>query len=117
MSVYIGTSGWHYRHWVGPFYPSGLGSEEMLGYYAGEFDAVEINNSFYKLPDRATLKKWGDATPSGFVFAFWAGAISSWDSSGKDVYCFFDNDEDGYAAQNARQLRDMLTNVRRTDGS
>ncbi len=238
MSIHIGTSGWHYKHWVGPFYPEGLRSEQMLGYYGGEFGAVEINNSFYRLPDHEILATWRDSTPDAFVFAYkasryithmkklhnagaalekmvagarvlgdklgpilfqlppkwrvdadrleaflrlipedlrtgfefrdpswfvadvyrllrrhraafciyelegtrspnevtadfvyvrlhgpdgtykgsystqdlsgWAGAISSWVRTGKDVYCFFDNDDRGYAAANARELKEML---------
>ena len=73
MSIHIGTSGWHYQHWVGPFYPEGFRSEQMLGYCAGEFAAVEINNSFYRLPDYETLATWRDSTPDAFVFAYKAG--------------------------------------------
>jgi uncharacterized protein YecE (DUF72 family) len=68
-ALHIGTSGWHYRHWVGPFYPPGTDSAAFLAFYAEKFGSVEINNSFYRLPDRATLAAWRAATPSGFVFA------------------------------------------------
>jgi len=70
MGIHIGTSGWHYRHWVGLFYPKGMKPDEMLQYYAGEFTAVEVNNSFYRLPDKETLIAWRDSTPGRFVFAF-----------------------------------------------
>lgn len=236
--IHIGTSGWHYKDWVGPFYPDDTRPKGMLAYYAGEFGVVEINNSFYRLPDTKTLSTWKASTPERFTFAFkasryithnkklrdagealdkmvgvvsalgdklgpilfqlpprwkvnsqrldgflgmmppglrvafefrdpswfndevygilrshgaafciyeldgrksptevtgdlvyirlhgpdgaykgsystrdlsgWAGAISSWTRSGKDVYCFFDNDERGYAAQNALELKRML---------
>ena len=238
MSVHVGTSGWHYKDWVGPFYPEDLRTGEMLGYYSREFATVEINSSFYRLPEAETLAAWRDATPQRFVFAFkanryithmkklhdvkdalggmlaaarllgeklgpilfqlpprwranaerlrqflellpgdlptafefrdpswfadevyetlrahrvgfciydlagtraprevtsdlvyirlhgpggaykgsysdkdlsgWAGAVSAWDRSGRDVYCFFDNDERAFAALNAGRLRDML---------
>jgi Protein of unknown function DUF72/Helix-hairpin-helix domain len=49
---YIGTSGWHYDHWKGPFYPSDVPEKDFLGYYAGRFGTAEINNSFYRLPER-----------------------------------------------------------------
>lgn len=68
-ALHIGTSGWHYRHWVGPFYPPGTEPADFLGFYARRFRSVEINNTFYHLPDRATLAAWRAATPSGFVFA------------------------------------------------
>lgn len=67
--VRIGTSGWHYRHWVGPFYPEGTKPAGFLGFYARRFRSVEINSSFYRLPQRATLAAWREATQPGFVFA------------------------------------------------
>ncbi len=67
--IRIGTSGWHYPHWRGPFYPSDLPSSEMLGFYTERFDSVEINNSFYKLPAVETFEGWKKATPQGFLFA------------------------------------------------
>ena len=66
---YIGTSGWHYDHWKGPFYPSGVPEKDFLGYYAGRFGTAEINNSFYRLPERETLLRWRSAVPEGFVFS------------------------------------------------
>lgn len=67
-ALHIGTSGWHYKHWLGPFYPEGTRPAAMLDHYCRHFSAVEINNSFYKLLSPATLEKWRDATPDGFVF-------------------------------------------------
>jgi uncharacterized protein YecE (DUF72 family) len=65
----IGTSGWSYPHWRGPFYPRKLRHERQLAYYAERFDSVEINSTFYRLPERRMLKAWHDAVPGGFVFA------------------------------------------------
>ncbi len=239
-SIHIGTSGWHYGHWRGPFYPDDLGPEEFLEFYAGRFHTVEINNSFYQLPTERTLSTWRDTVPPDFVFAVkgsrfithmkklqdperslapflervmllkdklgpilfqlpprwhfnaerlaafltalpgklrytlelrdqswindrtldllarhgvafciyefagylspqvttadfvyirlhgpdgpyqgryniqtlteWAGAISAWRRQGREVFCYFDNDEAGFAAQNALQLQEMLVN-------
>ena len=67
-SIHIGTSGWHYDHWRGPFYPKDLPKEGFLEYYAGRFHTVEINNSFYQLPKEETLISWRDTTPGGFTF-------------------------------------------------
>jgi uncharacterized protein YecE (DUF72 family) len=67
--IYIGTSGWHYEHWKGPFYPDEIAAGRFLEYYAGRFSTVEINNSFYRRPERATLIQWRDATPRSFLFA------------------------------------------------
>jgi len=65
----IGTSGWHYKHWAGPFYPSDLRPDAYLGHYARHLATVEINSTFYRLPKAETLAAWRDATPEGFVFA------------------------------------------------
>ena len=67
--TYIGTSGWHYDHWKGPFYPSDLPEKAYLGYYAGSFGSAEVNNSFYRLPERETLLRWRSAVPEDFVFS------------------------------------------------
>ncbi len=68
-SIRIGTSGWHYRHWVGAFYPSDLRPADYLGHYARHLATVEINNTFYHLPKAETLAAWHAATPEGFIFA------------------------------------------------
>ena len=68
-SVHIGTSGWHYKHWRGPFYPEDLPPAKMLSWYADRFDTVEINNSFYKLPSSEALAGWCRQTPANFCFA------------------------------------------------
>jgi uncharacterized protein YecE (DUF72 family) len=235
--IRIGTSGWSYDHWVGPFYPDGLPTGGRLAYYARYLNSTEINNSFYHLPEPGILETWRDAVPEGFCFSVkasryithmkklrdpeqglntflgrigrledrlgpilfqlpprwrfnaerlerflaalshefryafelrdrswlndralellarsnaafciydldgflspkevtadfvyvrlhgpdgpyrgrydrqalsgWAGAFTSWNASGLDVYCYFDNDEAGHAAENARALRTM----------
>jgi uncharacterized protein YecE (DUF72 family) len=69
VGTYIGTSGWHYDHWEGPFYPTGLPDGGFLEYYAGHFGTAEVNNSFYRLPEEKTLIRWRDAVPKDFVFS------------------------------------------------
>jgi uncharacterized protein YecE (DUF72 family) len=237
--IRIGTSGWHYDHWRGPFYPPNLAAEDFFHYYIGRFHTVEVNNTFYRLPERKTLRTWVEMAPRGFIFAVkasryithmkklkdpktsiskffqriktfgqqlgpilfqlppswkanperlsvfvnqlprghryafefrdpswfddrvygilseggaawciyhlagrlsplevtadfvyirlhgpgeayqgqyddkalssWADAISAWSREGKDIYCYFDNDQNGYAAQDADRLQRMLT--------
>ena len=68
-TVHIGTSGWHYKHWVGPFYPTDLPVKGMLSWYVQQFDTVELNNSFYHLPKAETFEAWRRATPASFCFA------------------------------------------------
>lgn len=65
----IGTSGYQYDHWRGRFYPPGCPKRCWLGYYAGHFDALEINNTFYRLPSEETFDGWREAAPPGFRFA------------------------------------------------
>ncbi len=238
-NIHIGTSGWQYKHWKGPFYPEDLYASDFLSYYSEWFHTVEINNSFYQLPKQETLSQWRSKSPKDFIFSLkasryithmkklkdpasslsrlleplpslsgklgpilfqlppkwrfnperffdfleslpsgyryafemrdptwldhrayealeevgaafcifdlagrtspkeitadfvyirlhgpeevpykgkystktlsgWAGAISTWSEQGHDVFCYFDNDEAGYAAQNALRLQKML---------
>ncbi len=67
--IHIGTSGWHYQHWKGPFYPEDMSAEEFLSFYSKQFRTVEINNSFYHLPDKKTFKDWAKVVPGDFTFA------------------------------------------------
>ena len=68
-SIRIGCSGWVYKHWRGLFYPEGMPQTRWFGRYAEEFDTVEINNSFYRLPSGDTFQKWHDQAPPGFCYA------------------------------------------------
>ena len=64
----MGTSGYSYKEWKGNFYPANLPAAEMLGYYASQFDTVEINNTFYRMPDATTVAKWRTQVPDAFTF-------------------------------------------------
>jgi uncharacterized protein YecE (DUF72 family) len=67
--TYIGTSGWHYAHWIGRFYPADTRPGTELGLFSKQFSTVEINNSFYRMPGKPTFEKWKKTTPPGFTFA------------------------------------------------
>ncbi len=67
--VRIGTSGYVYPHWRERFYPKGLPARAWLGYYAERFSAVELNNTFYRLPTEKAAESWASSTPAGFLFA------------------------------------------------
>ena len=69
MHVLTGTSGFSYTAWRGSFYPEKLPEAQMLGFYAGQLGAVEINNTFYRMPNRALLERWAAETPASFRFA------------------------------------------------
>jgi uncharacterized protein YecE (DUF72 family) len=68
-AVHIGCSGWNYDDWRGPFYPEREPRRRWLGLYAEQFDTVEVNNTFYRLPNRGSVAAWVDQTPEAFVFA------------------------------------------------
>ena len=236
--IHIGTSGWHYQHWKGPFYPEELSDKFLFKHYIKFFHTAEINNTFYQVPEQKTFAHWRDSAPDGFLFSIkasryithmkklkdpdepisnfisgvtaldeklgpilfqlppkwnfnlerlksflnalprgykyafefrdpswfgnqteealaekgaafciydfeqrqsprsvtadfiyirlhgpdgaykgryedkalsdWAEAFSSWTDSGKEIFCYFDNDEKGYAAQNALKLKELL---------
>src|SRR5579862_8758879 len=67
--VWIGTSGWEYRHWRGIFYPATVPARCHLPFFAGRFRTVEVNFSFYRLPERRTFERWREGTPEDFLFA------------------------------------------------
>jgi len=66
--IRIGTSGWHYDHWQGLFYPDKLPKSEWFEYYAEDFNTVEINNTFYQEPKRETFRNWQNQAPEGFLY-------------------------------------------------
>ncbi len=68
-ACHIGTSGWHYDHWKDRFYPADLPKEQWLSFYADHFETVEINNSFYHLPNPETFDLWRQTVGKGFRFA------------------------------------------------
>lgn len=65
----VGCSGWNYKSWNGRFYPAGLPASQWLEHYAAVFDTVEINNTFYRLPEAATFAAWRAGTPPRFLIA------------------------------------------------
>jgi uncharacterized protein YecE (DUF72 family) len=67
--IYIGTSGWSYKHWKHTFYPEGTKNADHFSYYQRHFNTVELNNSFYMLPPPETFTTWNKSTPSKFIFA------------------------------------------------
>jgi uncharacterized protein YecE (DUF72 family) len=68
MHTLVGTSGWAYKEWKGSFYPADLPADDMLRHYATRLPAVEINNSFYRIPKEKVLLEWAEQVPLGFRF-------------------------------------------------
>ena len=65
----VGCSGWQYTHWRNDFYPAGLPQTRWFDYYASQFDTVEINNTFYRLPETHTFVEWAKRAPDHFLYA------------------------------------------------
>lgn len=68
--IRIGTSGWIYPHWVGGFYPRTVRAKDRFAHYASQFDTVEINGSFYRLPSEKAVAAWAAMAPPGFLFSW-----------------------------------------------
>ena len=69
MRLLAGTSGFSYKEWLGEFYPQGLPTRTMLAHYASRLPTVEINNTFYRMPNAAVIEGWGSQVPESFRFA------------------------------------------------
>ncbi len=77
MPLFIGTSGWQYRDWRGAFYPRDVPQRAWLEYYAERFAVVEVNNTFYRLPEPSTFEDWRTRTPADFSFVIKASRYLS----------------------------------------
>ena len=75
MKVYVGTSGFAHMEWKGSFYPEKISGKDMLRFYAGRLNSVEVNNTFYHMPKESVLKSWAEQVPHGFVFALKAPQV------------------------------------------
>ena len=69
MQLLAGTSGFSYKEWVGEFYPEKLPAKAMLAHYATRLPIVEINNTFYRMPNAAAIQGWRSQVPDSFRFA------------------------------------------------
>jgi uncharacterized protein YecE (DUF72 family) len=85
MRIRAGTSGWSYKEWKGFFYPEKLPAKDMLRYYSERFATVEVNNTFYRMPNEATLVGWMSQVPESFTFVLKASKRITHDKRLKDV--------------------------------
>ena len=67
-TVCLGTSGWHYKHWQENFYPKGIGPSRYFSFYITQFNSVELNGTYYRLPTPEAVREWYEAAPKGFAF-------------------------------------------------
>jgi uncharacterized protein YecE (DUF72 family) len=88
--IYIGTSGWSYRHWKGRFYPQGVRAAEEFDFYSLFFDTVELNNPFYRLPSKQTFESWYEKSKDGFLYVVKASRFITHMKKLKDVKAALD---------------------------
>ncbi len=101
--IWVGCSGWHYKHWKGIYYPTGTPQPEFMRYYLQDFRTVEINNSFYRLPSPEIFAAWYDAVPDDFLFSVKASRFITHMKKLKDPQQSF-----GRFMANAAALREKL---------
>ena len=102
MTFWIGTSGFSYKAWRGKFYPEDLPNDEMLSYYAERLNAVEINNTFYRMPSRKVLNHWSTKVSAGFSFVLKASRKITHHKRLRDA-----NDELAYLLDVSSELGDQ----------
>jgi len=103
VRLWPGTSGFSYKEWKGSFYPEDLADAGMLAFYAERFPAVEINNTFYRMPTRKLLEGWAGQVPAGFRFVLKASRKITHQKKLADV-----GEETGYLAETSRALGERL---------
>jgi uncharacterized protein YecE (DUF72 family) len=103
MKLWVGTSGFSYKKWKGHFYPEDLHDKEMLKYYGQQLPAVEINNTFYRLPNVGVLENWAEQVPENFRFVLKASRKITHFKKLKDA-----GEENNYLYNTAQTLDDRL---------
>jgi uncharacterized protein YecE (DUF72 family) len=103
MNVHVGTSGYSYKEWKGSFYPEKLPAKEMLAYYSSRLPTVEINNTFYRLPQKSMLEGWKGQVPRTFKFSVKASQRITHFKRLKDV-----QEETNYFLNTVAVLEDQL---------
>ena len=103
MEWLAGTSGYSYKEWKGVFYPEDLPAADMLSFYAGRLPAVEINNTFYRMPRSHVLEGWAEAVPAGFRFVIKASRRITHHAKLEDA-----DDAVGFLSSRVARLEDKL---------
>ena len=103
MNLHVGTSGYSYKEWKGSFYPDKIPAKEMLNYYAERLSTVEINATFYRMPQKSMLETWKDQVPKNFRFALKAPQTVTHFKRLKDV-----DQEANYFLETASVLESQL---------
>ena len=103
MQMFVGTSGYSYKQWKGNFYPEDLSDKEFLKFYGTKLNSVEINNTFYRLPNENVMRNWANQVPDEFAFSVKASQRITHMKRLKDV-----GDETEYLIRVARALGEKL---------
>ena len=103
MEILAGTSGFAYKAWKGHFYPDKIAQDRMLAFYAGRLPAVEINNTFYRMPSKSVVEKWRSQVPKSFRFVLKASRRITHQQRLKES-----EDSLGYLIESATGLGDQL---------
>ena len=103
MRVRVGTTGYSYKEWIGSFYPEDLPAAGMLGHYAQRLGAVEISNTFYRMPKQAVVRNWAEQVPADFSFSLKASQRITHKKCLQDA-----DDELAFVLKNAAELGDKL---------
>lgn len=103
VNLFVGTSGYSYKEWKGEFYPKDVLDKEMLNYYGTKLNSVEINNTFYRLPNENVVKSWAGQVPAAFCFSVKAPQLITHFKRLKDV-----GDETEYLVRIVRTLGEKL---------
>lgn len=103
VEILAGTSGYSYKEWKGNFYPEKIANSDMLSYYGDNFPTVEINNTFYRMPNKSILERWSEQTPPNFRFAVKAPRRITHSKRLKDA-----EDETAYLCQALESLGNKL---------
>ncbi len=92
--AYIGTSGWHYKHWKGTYYPADIKAADQFSVYQERLGTVEVNNTFYRLPEAETFGNWAAASKEDFIFSVKASRFFTHNKklnvSKEEMHLFFD---------------------------
>ena len=104
MQYYIGCSGWSYSSWQGPFYPKGIENSKWLRYYSKIFNYVEIDSSFYRIPNEFMVKNWYQRTPENFRFTAKFPKVITHDKRLSD----FDEEQLSYFFDSIAELKEKL---------
>jgi uncharacterized protein YecE (DUF72 family) len=103
MKLWVGTSGYSYKEWKGSFYPEELPDKDMLPFYASKLPAVEINNTFYRMPKDSVLQNWAEQVPAEFRFSLKASQKITHQKRLKDA-----GDETAYLLKTAKVMGERL---------